>query len=266
MEINFNGIDIDSDQYQLISRKLVQFKLACAKYSKRTLSNLAWSDYKKYCEEKLGYVFTYINTLPNIGGRTRIIDGTVSIIINSNPKINKGRLHFTYMHEISHAIMHFNGAGEKNLFFASNTDAPKDYLETEADIGASLLMADDLSLKKFATYNNSFETLCDLWGYSKSAFKIRLRNYLIFNLSLSPQLAFKLINDFEYYGNNTLLFIIRNFRELQNFFDQGYADLSYPDSLENCFNIIQCYSPKEAERLDKKYLFIFYNLFNHPGI
>jgi len=81
MEINLNGIDIDSDQYQLISRKLVQFKLACAEYSNRTLSNLAWSDYKKYCEEKLGYVFTYINTLPNIGDRTRIIDGTVSIIL-----------------------------------------------------------------------------------------------------------------------------------------------------------------------------------------
>lgn len=79
---------------------------------------------------------------------------------------------------------------------------PKEY---RANVGASVLMANDLALKYTLYRFSSFEEVAKYFFMSKSALFNRLTEYLIFNKNCHPDYARSLINRYRYRNNKAFV-------------------------------------------------------------
>lgn len=119
------------------------------------------------------------------------------------------RKNFTNMHEIIHFYRDVPYLSEPYAFFDSivegeykTKDLPREY---RANIGASILMANDqalpYALKKFI----NFDEVANYFFMSKAAFRKRIIQHLIFDSRHTHKKAFKLFKNYYYRNERQLL-------------------------------------------------------------
>ncbi|EMF0102568.1 ImmA/IrrE family metallo-endopeptidase [Enterococcus hirae] len=141
-----------------------------------------------------------------LGSTTKILN---EVLITINRNLMCERRNFTEMHEVVHLYKDIPYANEgytfsdmisENGYFSE--DLPKEY---RANVGASILMANDLALKHAVIKFNSFEEVAKYFFMSKAALFNRLTEYLIFNKNCHPDYARCLINKYRYKNNKDFL-------------------------------------------------------------
>jgi Zn-dependent peptidase ImmA (M78 family) len=135
------------------------------------------------------------------------INDTVTITINKHMMFE--RRNFTTMHEIIHYYKDipyvtesrtFTDMISKNGYF--NEDLPREY---RANVGASILMANDKALK-FALHKfKSFGEVANYFFISNAALHLRLRNSLVYEKALTVEHAQYLTNIYRYSGNRLIV-------------------------------------------------------------
>ncbi len=156
----------------------------------KDIAEIIYYDFKKQLRDKM------------LGSTTKILN---EVLITINRNLMCERRNFTEMHEIVHLYKDIPCAREGHTFsdmISENgyfsEDLPKEY---RANVGASVLMANDLALK-YALYRfSSFEEVAKYFFMSKSALFNRLTEYLIFNKNCHPDYARSLINRYRYSNN-----------------------------------------------------------------
>ena len=126
------------------------------------------------------------------------------IIITTNQHLMLERKNFTKMHEIIHYYRDVLYLGEAHAFsdmILEDTYLPEDYeKELRANIGASILMANDralpYALKKFRNFNE----VANYFFMSKAALRKRILQYLEFTGGYTSDEAYKLFKNY-YYRN-----------------------------------------------------------------
>ncbi|OTN87245.1 ImmA/IrrE family metallo-endopeptidase [Enterococcus faecium] len=162
----------------------------------KNFAEIIYYDFKKQLKDKM------------LGSTTKILN---EILITINKNLMYERRNFTAMHEIIHLYKDIPYAGEGHTFsdmISENgyfsEDLPKEY---RANVGASVLMANDLALKYALNRFSSFEEVAKYFFMSKAALFNRLTEYLIFNNKCHPYYARCLINKYRYRSNNDFLSI-----------------------------------------------------------
>lgn len=125
------------------------------------------------------------------------------IIITTNQHLMLERKNFTKMHEIIHYYKDVPYLGESHAFsdmILEDTYLPEDYKKLRANIGASILMANDralpYALKKFRNFNE----VANYFFMSKAALRKRILQYLEFTGGYTSEEAYKLFKNY-YYRN-----------------------------------------------------------------
>lgn len=191
------------------------------------LSNELTKEVSYYCSKKLEDVKCfdiekYVNEVEDVEfhdysfqrqlehrmlGSTSKVFGEVIITTNKNLVLE--RKNFTKMHEIVHYYRDIPYVSESHTFSDMLTEngylpenIPKEY---RANVGASILLANDcallFALKKF----NSFQQVADYFYMSKSALHNRLKEYLIFICNCTSHYAYRLVYNYRI-GNGKELF------------------------------------------------------------
>lgn len=214
MGLAFYDTEVSNDEYKQIKNYMLPLLLDVSNYFKIKLSEVRWNHVYEFAEDILNYDILFYDFGPIISrqfsGRTKLIDGEVSIIINSNELHKKERQHFTLMHEIVHAYIHIKNS--VHPIFASSTRnlSPEDVqVEIEADIGASILMANDKALQHELEENKSFYSLCNKFSCSYSSMFMRLRNFLCFEYNMSGIAATYFVREFQNWSNNSLNIFVK---------------------------------------------------------
>lgn len=196
-------------EYEKIRNKINIFITKVANYFNISLEELRYYHYIQYCKQVLNFYFTSFSFKSRLNnlllGNTIKYDGLV--IISTNKNILVTRQVFTTMHEIIHGVFHI----EYSNSFADVLDK-KQYnnddikYEIEADIGASLLIANDNVIISMLDNKLSFNAMKEALYCSANALTIRLINFLIYNYYISKEKAIKIVNKFRY--KNRLIFNI----------------------------------------------------------
>lgn len=155
----------------------------------KNLAEIIYYDFKKQLRDKM------------LGSTTKILN---EILITINKNLMYERRNFTSMHEIVHLYKDIPYAGEGHTFSDmisengySSEDLPKEY---RANVGASVLMANDSALKYALNRFSSFEEVAKFFFMSKAALSNRLIEYLIFVKNCHPDYAHCLVNKYRYQG------------------------------------------------------------------
>lgn len=160
----------------------------------KDIAEIIYYDFKKQLRDKM------------LGSTTKILN---EVLITINRNLMCERRNFTEMHEVVHLYKDIPYANEgytfsdmisENGYFSE--DLPKEY---RANVGASVLMANDLALKHAVIKFNSFEEVAKYFFMSKAALFNRLTEYLIFNKNCHPDYARCLINKYRYKNNKDFL-------------------------------------------------------------
>lgn len=136
-----------------------------------------------------------------VDGVTRLIDGRLVTIINRSKPIK--RTNFTTMHELYHAIEHYEYDLNGNPFADKIVDT--EIKELQADIGASYLMANDIAVEFCITNKFTFNEMKDRFDFSAPALHSRLINYVEFTLQRGKDEAKEIVYQFRYKDSNFLL-------------------------------------------------------------
>lgn len=138
-----------------------------------------------------------------LGSITKVYD---EIIITTNENLVLERKNFTKMHEIIHYyrdIPNISDCHSLSDMISENgylvEDLPKEY---RANVGASILLANEQALLYAIQKFHSFHQVADYFFMSKSALHNRLKEYLIFVCNCSPQNAYKLVYEYRMGNNN----------------------------------------------------------------
>lgn len=106
------------------------------------------------------------------------------IIITTNQNLMLERQNFTKMHEIIHYYRDIPYLGESHAFsdmILEDTYLPEDYeKELRANIGVSILMANDQALSYTLRKFRNFDEVANYFFMSKSALRKRILQYLKF--------------------------------------------------------------------------------------
>lgn len=181
-----------------------------AAYLSKPIERVNCFDVKTYVEEVEDIEFIEVTFKKHLRkmmlGSTSKIAGEIFISINAELMIE--RKNFTCMHEIIHYYRDipyeqenhtFSDMIEENGYLSE--DFPKEY---RANVGASILMANDqalqYALKKFET----FEEVARYFFMSKAALFNRLSDYLIYVHNCTPSYSRTLINHYKFGRKNDL--------------------------------------------------------------
>ncbi|MBL1225411.1 ImmA/IrrE family metallo-endopeptidase [Enterococcus sp. BWR-S5] len=132
-----------------------------------------------------------------------------SVFITTNAFLKPERKNFTLMHEIMHYYCDIPTAKEGQTFsdmFLEDGYLPEDYeKETRANIGASILLANDTALEYATHHFSSFDQVAQYFFMSKTALQKRLNEFLIFYKKCSPNYAHSLVTSYRYRNNKEIL-------------------------------------------------------------
>lgn len=183
-----------------------ELALEASKYYSKDINTIKCFDIESYVAETndieiIQYDFKEQLRNKMLGSTSKIFD-EVLIIINKN--LFPERKNFTTMHEIIHFYKDIPFAEEGHTFsdmISENgyfpEDLPKEY---RANIGASILMANDHALEYALHKFSTFEEVANYFFMSKSALHNRIKEYLIFKKQLTPNFAQQFLNNYRY-GN-----------------------------------------------------------------
>ena len=141
-----------------------------------------------------------------LGSTSKVAD---SVFITTNAFLKPERKNFTIMHEIMHYYCDIPAAKEGQTFsdmFLEDGYLPEDYeKETRANIGASILLANDVALEYATNHFTSFDQVAQFFFMSKTALQKRLNDFLIFHKNCSPSHAQTLVSSYRYRDNKEIL-------------------------------------------------------------
>lgn len=136
-----------------------------------------------------------------VDGATRLVGDKLITFINRDKPAK--RTNFTIMHELYHAIEHYdydlNGKPCDDKIIDEHTK------ELQADIGASYLMANDVAVEFCITNKFTFNEMKDRFDFSAPALHSRLINYVEFTLQRGKDEAKEIVYQFRYKDSNFLL-------------------------------------------------------------
>ncbi|OTO53037.1 ImmA/IrrE family metallo-endopeptidase [Enterococcus faecium] len=177
-----------------------------------------------YCSKKMEHVKcydieSYVNEVENVefidydfkDNLSKKMLGSITkvhgeIIIITNQHLMLERKNFTKMHEIIHYYRDVPYLGESHAFsdmILEDTYLPEDYKkELRANIGASILMANDRALPYALKKFRNFDEVANYFFLSKAALRKRILQYLEFTGGYSSEEAYRLFK--KYYYRNEL--------------------------------------------------------------
>ncbi|MBV7391091.1 ImmA/IrrE family metallo-endopeptidase [Enterococcus sp. ALS3] len=183
-------------------------------YNNGDLKNLNVFHIKSYVEETQNAIYTtyrFKKLLSGMmAGSVQKIQGMFVISVNDSSMIE--RRFFSEMHETIHLFSDSFDENDGRAF--SELIKEKDYLpedyrrEQIANFGAGILMANDEALVHCIHKFKKFHHCANFFFMSKKAFEVRLRTFLVFNKNLTPQYAYKVVNNYKsgnYYDLRKLL-------------------------------------------------------------
>lgn len=138
------------------------------------------------------------------------------ILITTNKNLHLERKNFTKMHEIIHYYIDIPYISD--TYSLSDMVLEKGYLpedipkEYRANVGASILLANDCALL-FAIHKfNSFNEVAGYFFMSKSALHNRIKEYLVFMCNCTPYYAYKVVYKYRMGNKIDLLNILKIYR------------------------------------------------------
>ncbi|MDB1590650.1 ImmA/IrrE family metallo-endopeptidase [Enterococcus faecalis] len=191
-------------------------------YSSKNIEQVKCFDIEKYVKEVedvefVEYTFQKQLKRRMLGSISKVDD---EVIITTNKELMLERKNFTKMHEIMHYYRDipyintethtFSDMMFENGYFPEAL--PKEY---RANVGASILMANDTALHYAIKKFHSFKEVADYFFMSKSALRNRIIEHLIYINNCTPQYAFSLFNDY-FFGSGKKF--RRNFFNYQQIF------------------------------------------------
>ncbi|MDT2101272.1 ImmA/IrrE family metallo-endopeptidase [Enterococcus faecalis] len=195
-----------------LANELVK-EVAC--YSSKKLEQIKCFDIENYVKkienvEFVEYNFKKQLNKKMLGSTSKVYD---EIIITTNKNLILERKNFTKMHEVIHYYRDipditcdchtFSDMILANGYFQK--DIPKEY---RANVGSSILMANDVALSFAFKKFHSFQEIAQYFFMSKSALRNRIIEHLIYIHSYTPQHARLIFNNYYYKGDNFLRSII----------------------------------------------------------
>ncbi len=186
-----------------------------------------------YCSKKMEHVKcydieSYVNEVENVefidydfkDNLSKKMLGSITkvhgeIIITTNQHLMLERKNFTKMHEIIHYYRDVPYLGEAHAFsdmILEDTYLPEDYeKELRANIGASILMANDQALPYALRKFRNFNEVANYFFMSKAALRKRILQYLEFTGGYTPEEAYRLFKKYYYRNGRELL---QNFQKI----------------------------------------------------
>ncbi|CAK1245446.1 M78 family (ImmA) [Fructobacillus evanidus] len=200
------------ETYELINRKFEKLQEEVASYKGVTIPYLYYTDFVDYAMNKLGIKFQN-TSMPDeladkMSGMLIVANGKKKVVVNK--KTHPNRQHFTLMHELSHALLHadLNKSQSFSDLLDDNSYSEDEQLdEAEANIGAGILMANDMALHHAIIDNYNFYNFARNVGMSSSALYFRTRQFLSanFGMNINGYDTIKLTNLCEKYGFGIIL-------------------------------------------------------------
>lgn len=191
------------------------------------LANELSEEVSYYCSKKMEHVKcydieNYVNEVENIefieykfkNNLSKKLLGSITkvhgeIIITTNQQLMLERKDFTKMHEIIHYFRDVPYLGESHAFsdmILEDTYLPEDYeKELRANIGASILMANDRALPYALKKFRNFDEVANYFFMSKAALRKRILQYLEFTGGYTAEEAYRLFKNYYYYKRFELL-------------------------------------------------------------
>lgn len=233
MHIEYNGIEIDDDQYNNIANAMFDLKLSVCQYFGKSPSQLRWRDYWDFINEKNSIEIEYVDLPSEFMGKTKKDSAGIIMILNSNDRLNSGRKHFTFLHELSHVLLHLKELRNYQTFYYNvGSDTSSDLKEIEANIGASELLMDTTAIEKNCLVNPTFSEMRTEFDVSNSALQMRLQNLLVFKYNVNFNTAKTFINGFRYRGQTAFPWYISRKDEIEEYFI-NFLDGSNLDTFKN---------------------------------
>lgn len=159
---------------------------------------------KRFVEEDKNAIYTEYHFKPPLDrlmlGSTQLVEGVIVLAVNALSMVE--RRFFSEMHETIHAycdpIKENDGRAFSDLLLEEGYLPEDEFIERRANIGAGILMANDTALIHGINKFRNFQHTAEFFFMSKSAFKNRLRSYLVFEKNCTPQYAFQLVRNYEF--------------------------------------------------------------------
>lgn len=228
MHMIFNDVEIDSNQYFEVVNSLYDLKKEVCNYFNITMSQLRWFHIMNYLKDTGKVIFQYGYFSKEFNGKTRRIDKDhILTMLNTNEENNDGRKHFTAMHEVTHSVLHLDGALSNKTFYSNSAnDVSSDLKEIQADIGASELLMTSEAIYQACCSHQTFKDMCNTFEVSYGALNTRLLNYLVFEKNMYLPLALKLVTNFRYRNNQDLDWYIQYNDAIMDSFEKSNFDFS----------------------------------------
>nr|DAK44802.1 MAG TPA: IrrE N-terminal-like domain [Caudoviricetes sp.] len=201
--MKYRGLYITRTQYFEMINSIKPFITQVMNNFYLNEKELRYYNYFDFCENVLGYSFVEV---PISGKLKKLLAGSVlyengMIAIGCNSSMVPGRKNFTKLHEITHAQVDIdvNNCVSQNftdVLTNRGYNSSDQFREIRADICSSYMLITDSALKEAFRDKYSVENFMDDFGITLPALKLRLKNYLVFNINLHPRYAEKLIEGF----------------------------------------------------------------------
>lgn len=178
-------------------------------YCSKKIEQVKCYDIERYVQEVEHVEFVDYEFKNNL---SKLMLGSVNkiqeeIIITTNKNLMLERKNFTKMHEIIHFYRDVPYLSESHAFFDSiiegeyeTKDLPREH---RANIGASILMANDQALPYVLKKFRNFDEVANYFFMSKAALRKRILQYLEFTGGCTYETAYKLFKDY-YYKNKQI--------------------------------------------------------------
>lgn len=173
-----------------------------AKHLSKKVEYIRCSDIEQYMTEVENIEFIDYKFKSNLN---KLLLGSISkvqdeFIITTNKNLSDEYKNFTKMHEIIHYYRDYSYLSESHAF--SDFISQKDYLpedfdkEVAADIGASILMANDRALRYALKKFKKFNDISNYFNMNKATLRVRITQYLEFNENFTYDTAYSLFKYF----------------------------------------------------------------------
>lgn len=133
-------------------------------------------------------------------GSTQSVEGIIILAVNAASMLE--RRFFSEMHETMHAycdpIQENEGRAFSDLLLEEGYLPEDERVEKRANFGAGILMSNDEALVYGINKFRNFRQTADFFFMSKSAFRNRLRTFLVFERNCTPQYACQLVKKYEF--------------------------------------------------------------------
>lgn len=180
-------------------------------YFSKKIEHVKCYDIELYVQEVENVEFVEYEFKNNL---SKLMLGSVNkiqdeIIITTNKNLMLERKNFTKMHEIIHFYRDVPYLSESHAFFDSiiegeykTKDLPREY---RANVGASILMANDQALPYALKKFRNFDEVANYFFMSKAALRKRILQYLEFTGGYTSEEAYRLFKNYYYKNKLTIL-------------------------------------------------------------